>query len=388
MTTQEKFLQQVKQSWETNRFVKMTLSRYHGEEKDLQNLYIRLVEIKNTRMWTFLYRYKTKDITKNYSLNEAMKLLQNYLTEQFWEANLFTTQKLISFRTNKDGDAKIKTKKNQSSMAIERQHDKQKNYFIDPSAPFLYELGITDKNAQIKAEMYDKYRQINKFIEVVDALYSTSDLVDKDDISIVDFGSGKSYLTFAIYYYFTVLKKKHIHVEGVEMREDLVEMSNSIAQNLAYSTLTFTSSTIQEHTAKNTDIVIALHACDTATDDTIVKGIQSHAKLMIFSPCCHKYVRKKMQSPEKMEDILKHGILAQRESEIITDGLRAMILEYYGYKTRVFEFISQEATSKNLMITAIKTQQGENTLLLYKINTIKRMYGLHDVYLDRVLNIK
>lgn len=385
-TAKEQFLREIQKSLENNTFQKITFSKYQGEEKDLRNLYVRQVMIKNERMISFLYRYKTKDITKNYSFSEAVSLLEQIMGNSFLSAHFFSTQESFQVEFSSDKTPIVRRLKLSQKTKTTADHNKQKNYMIDSAIEFLREIGVTNQNGQVTAGMYDKFRQINKFIEIVDVVFNSSLLKDKETITIVDYGSGKSYLTFAAYYYFSVLQKRKVIVIGVETREDMVIKSNLAAEKVGYKQLSFVRNTIKNHQLKDIDIVIALHACDTATDDAIIKGIHAKAHIMFLAPCCHKYLRKQMVSPSILKDVLKHGILEQRESEIITDGLRAMTLESYGYKTNVLEFISAEYTSKNLMITAVKNSSLNRTKR-EQINAIKTLYGIDNYYLDTELNM-
>jgi hypothetical protein len=197
-------------------------------------------------------------------------------------------------------------------------------------------------------------------------------------------GSGKGYLTFALYDYLTHTLKKDATITGIEMREDLVNKCNQIATNSHYQNLKFEKGTIQETVLPAVDMLIALHACDTATDDAIFKGIKANAKVIICAPCCHKQIRKQMAPENELKSITKHGILLERQAEIVTDSIRALILEAQGYKTKVFEFIATEHTPKNVLIVGTKTNRTETEKQenLEKIAGLKKLFNIKSHYLE------
>jgi len=202
-------------------------------------------------------------------------------------------------------------------------------------------------------------------------------------------GSGKGYLTFALYDFLTNNLKKSVNMTGVEFREDLVNVCNAIAEKANFNQLAFKKGTIADTNLEKIDILIALHACDTATDDAIYRGITSDASLIVCAPCCQKQIRKAMNVTNELSNITKFGILKERQAEIITDTLRAMIMEAYGYKTNVFEFISLEHTPKNVMIVGKKNSKTkpDKKQILDNIAAIKKVYGIDKHYLETLLGI-
>ena len=370
----------LKEALSENTFVKLTLSSYSGQKQDLKNIYIKPVLIRDEEMLSFVFKYTTKDITKNFNSDEAVLLVEKYFDE-LQSVRIFTTKEDVVFDNNK-----IKITQSTFTEPANKSHDKEKHRMISPQSEFLHQLGITTKEGQVKADKYDKYKQIDKFVEIVDKLYTSSSLVGKQHLDILDLGSGKSYLTFTLYHYFNDLVKKEVTIKGIELRSGLVDVSNDLAEKSDYGDLEFIGSAIKDFSADSADIVVALHACDTATDDAIVKGIELNAEVIIFAPCCHHYVRQVMKKSDKHNDLLKHGILEQRQSEIVTDGLRAMTLEYFGYKTQVIEFISSEYTSKNILITAVRNSTKKKPEVLERIKDTKSKYGLSDYYLDKELH--
>lgn len=383
------FITKLKSALGENTFVKLTLGKYRGSETDLQNVYITPVKIKEEVKLAFRYKYKTRDVYKNHTTDETVDIIEGELGKNFLNGALFTTQNDIVIEYNKRREPRLYTRKASFSKVEVKQHNRIKTRYVDSREPYLNSLGITNPKGEVRGEKYDKFRQIDKFIEVVDSLYASSALEDKNELSIVDFGSGKSYLTFAMYDYFVNTIGVKTQVKGVEQREQLVGLSNNIAADNKFKGLSFVAGEIAEFKQKRADIVVALHACDTATDDAIAKALKLEAEIIILAPCCQKYVRKRIEVPGDLSPVFKHGILEEHLASFITDGLRAMMLESFGYKTKVFEFISSEHTGKNIMITAVKDDESPEEMKLEKIvelEKLKAKFSLKDFYLDKILS--
>ena len=384
----------VEKSLHDTSFVKMSLGNYCGNDIDLKNIYIKNVIIKKEEKLSFTYRYKTKDIIKNYSFAQAKQLLVTLMNaQQFRVATLFTTQNDIALEYGKNDVVKLNQRNaTHTSVAQNQQHDKQKNRKIEAvGKKYLQELKITNQDGVVYKDAQDKFKQINHYIEILSSLLK--DLPNRDIINVVDMGAGKGYLTFALYDYLTNILQKPATVTGVEFRKDLVELCNAIAKKANFNNLSFVQSTIQEYENKNMDVLIALHACDTATDDAIFKGIQANADLIVVAPCCHKQIRREIEKNKAKNDLdflLKHGIFLERQAEMVTDGIRALILEYYGYSTKVFEFISDAHTPKNVLIVGQKKQQQhiDKEAILTKIKTTKAYFGIGSHYLESLINSK
>jgi SAM-dependent methyltransferase len=266
-------------------------------------------------------------------------------------------------------------------------HDKiKKRFIILENNVYLRELGISTAEAKVKKDMEDKFRQINKYIEIADGIVSSAAL--PAGFHIVDMGSGKGYLTFALYDYLSNVLKLSPEVTGVELRPELVESSNRIARLAGFDKLKFQAGSIETAELAQIDMLIALHACDTATDEAIFRGIRAEAKVIICAPCCHKQVRKQIDPENDLKSITKFGILEERQAEILTDGIRALVLEAYGYKTKVFEFISTEHTPKNVLIVGIKKgNEKVDDSILAQIRNIKKIYNIQFHHLEKLLHI-
>jgi hypothetical protein len=234
--------------------------------------------------------------------------------------------------------------------------------------------------------MSRKWKQINKFIEILSGAIESTGLAEQQEVHIADFGSGKAYLTFAVHDYLHNKLAIKPQVTGVELRQGLVDLCNQTAANLELEGIKFEQGDVQHFAAQNINIMIALHACDTATDYAINMGIRSDADIIMCSPCCHKQIRPQLKSPSILAPLLQHGIHLGQEAEMLTDGLRALLLEANGYDTQVFEFISLEHTNKNKMILAQKRQQPrDNSGVLAQIAELKRFYGIQEHCLEQLL---
>lgn len=390
INTQEQFELILGSSIENQEFIRLTLGKYRGKEDGLTKIIVRSVQFKSSIKLSFTYSYKTKEIVKNYLIAEGINLIKTLTGSEFMSIRLFSLTQDVQLEYGKDKKPKLKFIKPTFTNPVDtvpQEHDRNKKRYIQSENNlYLTALGITNSQGNIVKTMEDKFRQINKFVEIINSLIESSGLAAKSHISVVDMGSGKGYLTFAIYDFLNNILDKEASVIGIESRIHLVDFCNSVAQSVEFKNLHFKQGNISNYSAEKSDITIALHACDTATDDAIYKGIQSDSSLIILAPCCHKQVRKQIHPNIVLKDLLKSGILLERQSEIVTDGLRALLLELSGYKTKVFEFIAAEHTSKNIMIVGIKSNQSINKeQILGQIQEIKKIYGIKFHYLETLL---
>lgn len=380
----ERFIGSLKGSLDEGNFIRIKFSKYKGDDKEFENIFVTRINTVDGEKLSFNFKYKTRDIVKNYDIDKGIWLAGEILGKDFFSATLFTTKEDISIDYSKKRVPMLLKKKPTYKDPEIKPHNKEKSRFVNSSALYFQRLGITDKQGKVKADRYDKFRQVDKFIEIIDSLYRASQLDKKEAITITDMGSGKSYLTFAVYDHFKNALHKNVKMKGIEQREELIKLSNMIANECGFADLKFEAGTIDNLKEEKTDIVIALHACDTATDDAIVKALKSEAEIILLAPCCQKYLRKRMTSPERLRGLYKHGILEERLAVSVTDGLRALVLEHFGYQTKVFEFISSEHTARNTMITAVKKNDRDESKLK-EIDIIKTEFTLEDFYLDKKL---
>lgn len=383
----QSFLNKISESFDSGQLVKITLGNKRDKAAVLKNVFIKPVLIKNAQKLSFTYRNATQDIFKNYDLKESLILMEKMLQTDFFNADLFTASNDFHLSIDKNEAIKIITRP--ATLAVKAgtlQHDKTKNRVINPgTANYLKELGITTAEGMVKKDMQDKFKQINRYVEIIEGIIK--DIVFENEITVADMGSGKGYLTFALYDYLTGNLKKEATVVGIELRDDLVNKCNQIAANAGYAKLKFEKGTIQDAHLPVVDMLIALHACDTATDDAIYKGIKANARVIICAPCCHKQIRKQMAPENDLKSITKHGILLERQAEIVTDTIRALILEAHGYKTKVFEFIATEHTPKNVLIVGTKSvkTETEKQASLDKVRGLKELFNIKTHYLETLL---
>jgi SAM-dependent methyltransferase len=266
-------------------------------------------------------------------------------------------------------------------------HDREKKRFLELNRPFLQDLGVTDQQGQLIPSMSRKWKQINKFIEVFSHAFASSRLAGADaPVRVADFGSGKGYLTFAIHDYLANSLQRQAQVTGVELRPDMVELCNAAAASLEHPGLVFECGDVRSVVPSEIDVMIALHACDIATDYAIHMGIRSGASIIMCSPCCHKQIRLQIQSPALLKPMLQYGLHLGQQAEMVTDSLRALFLEACGYETKVFEFISLDHTNKNKMILAVKRAEPVDPAeLLARIEELKAFYHITEHCLETLL---
>lgn len=385
------FHQQLTESISADTFIKVSLGNYQGNDKELKNVYVRRIKIKKVEMLSFTYRNKTRDIVKNFSIADGLTRISHFMSNDFRICTFFSTGKEVIVEYDKKFMVSIRERILESAVQPVLSHNKEKKRLIQPAGKsYLQELKITDGSGVVYKNAQDKYKQINQYVALLDPLIRT--LPAKAVKQVVDMGSGKGYLTFALYDYLVNVLKTEVKVTGVEYREDLVVLCNQIAVSSGFGALNFVQGTIEDYDATGIDLLIALHACDTATDDAIYKGIKSGAELIVVAPCCHKQIRRQMEkgkASNELDFLTKYGIFLERQAEMVTDGIRAMILEYYGYKTKVFEFISDAHTPKNVLIVGVKTKSNgvPKPELLDRIKKTKEYFGIGYHHLEKLFGL-
>ena len=380
------FFQRVEQALTSENLLKLVLSKYQGAEP-LKQLQIRPVTLKQLWQLSFTFKYQTNDVTRNVLAEQAVEELKALIGVQFHAANLFTPEWEVQLTISKKGKVLYQEKKlQQSEKSTVTAHDREKKRYLSLERPFLQELGVTDNQKQLIPAMSRKWKQINKFIEIFSGAVQDTGLAERKQLHVADFGSGKAYLTFAMHDYLTNSLGLDAQVTGVELRQNLVDLCSETAEKLQLSGLSFEQGDVKHFKARGINVMIALHACDTATDYALHMGIATGAEIIMCSPCCHKQIRPQIKLPEVLAPMLVHGIHLGQEAEMVTDSLRALLLEAHGYDTKVFEFISLEHTSKNKMILATKRkQQRDNKQILQQIAQIKQFYGIKEHCLESLL---
>jgi SAM-dependent methyltransferase len=321
-------------------------------------------------------------VTKNLIPEDAFPLIGDLMGGTFAHGYLQTPKGVTHLDYPGYRPARIRYEKPVDKAATSGQpgaHDRTKQRQIEATVPWLQALGITSANGTLFRGMEAKYRQIHRFVELLDHLLGDVKFTAAEPIHIVDMGCGKGYLTFATYEHFRRVHGGELRVFGIESRPELVEVTNRVAGQVGFPGLSFVAGTIAESPLEKTDVLIALHACDTATDDALAKGIAAGARLLMVAPCCHKQIRPQLVPPPVLAPGLRHGILLQREADFVTDALRAALLEWAGYDTQVMEFIAPEHTSKNLLITAVKrTARYDRDAAAERVRALAAFYGIRE----------
>ena len=325
---------------------------------------LRPVELKGQIFYQASMTEGTKVYHKNFTREEMIAYLEHAM-EEFRQLQATGRSQDGSILISKKGKATIKTKQHgpaQNEKIKIAPHNRVKQYILreGTAAPFLVDLGVMTKDGKIVASRYDKFRQINRFLEFIEDILPQ--LPSDREITILDFGCGKSYLTFAMYYYFRELKKLDVNIIGLDLKEDVIAICNGLAEKYGYEKLHFYQGDIASYTGRDeVDMVVTLHACDTATDYALEKAVKWNAKVILSVPCCQHELNRQIANKE-LYPIMDYGILKERMAALLTDGIRAKLLENAGYETQILEFIDMEHTPKNLLIRAVKRQEGSKKL--------------------------
>ena len=381
------FMVQLASALAENRWLKLVLARPVGGEPDLERITVKPLIVKGEPRLGFVLRYRTRDITQHHAPADGLAEIEAALPARFRNAHLQATDETLQLEFGKKGKARLHRAKAQQPLApAAAEHDRAKQRWLTLDRPFLAALGITDHQDALVPSMSRKWKQINKFIEVFAHAFTQAGLAADAPVKVADFGSGKGYLTFAIHDYLRQVLGRQAWVTGVELREDMVRLCNQAAAQLDHPGLQFEHGDVRTVVPPRIDVMIALHACDVATDYAIHTGIRSQAAIIMCSPCCHKQLRPQMTSPEPLGPMLQYGLHMGQQAEMLTDSLRALYLEACGYETKVFEFVSLEHTSKNKMILAVKRQAPVDAgPRLARIGQLKAFYGVNEHCLETLL---
>ena len=332
-----------------NNFVRAVLSgRRRNMQTEYERIDIRPVQLKDGLRLQLILSEEKQDTTKNIGI-DAEKILE-LLNSGYANVLVEFTTGSYSLRITKKGEALIHEAKGVFERSVS--HDRTKERLLDASDPFLIEVGISDHKGSIKPSMQDKYRQVEEFLRILEPALPEK----KEKLSIVDLGCGHAYLTFATHQY---LRKSGINAQviGIDVRENSRDRNNAIAKKLGITdSIEFRAEEISETKIESADIAIALHACDTATDDAIAWGVQHGVQLLLIAPCCHHDLQVQIQDiPEPWPMLTRHGIMRERLGDLLTDSFRTQILKLLGYRVDAIEFVGGEHTPRNLMIRATKT---------------------------------
>jgi SAM-dependent methyltransferase len=411
---------------------KVVLSKCRGSEAGLERLSLHPIRLRGETVIQCLWRHSTRDITRNIPVPEALRLLDEHFPRVFQHGHALELSEPMQIMASKKGKVTLRIERAHalhgaapSALALEAEatntHNRRKHRVIDVQAPFLQALGVTDAQQRVIPAMARKWKQINKFIEVYRHAHAragfavpaegdqgrvtvVADPCDGNSVAqavapgldaalpftVLDFGCGKGYLTFALAQYLQDLGLK-TDVCGVELRAELVQECSRVAQACVPNGLRFVQGDVRSVAPPRMEVMVALHACDIATDHAIHTGIQAGARVILCSPCCHKELRPQLLSPHPMAPVLQHGIHLGQQAEMLTDALRALWLEAMGYEAQVFEFVALEHTSKNKMILGVRRQEGvaaaaaRREKVLGQIRDLKQHYGLRHHTLEGLL---
>lgn len=356
--------------------ISMVISNPRKKSQDIKKVAVRPVIINSAFMYQAEYHYENKVTHYNFHEDEFVDFIFHTVATYFKQINIFTGENDIQVLANKPEKAKIIYKEATKKLTT-TDHNRRKKYLIADNKPcdFLIKLGVMDKNGKVVQKHYSKFRQINRFLEIVS---DSMEYLDKDKIKIIDFGCGKSYLTFALYYYLKVQQNIPVEIIGLDLKENVISLCNQIAQELNYTELTFKLGDIADYKDTCCDMVVTLHACDTATDYALINAVNWNAKVILSVPCCQHELFNQIDN--KIENsMFKHGIIKDKFTELLTDGLRGLKLESKGYDVSMIEFTSLEHTSKNIMIRAllkegISQEAKDNALKEYQL--LKEQYNV------------
>ena len=423
----ERFLGLLQEAWQEQSFLRLTLGGPIGPDRTLRRLLIRPVVLKQGPRLSFVFRHDTKDITKNLTEEEGLHQLEALIEFGFRTAHLSTRTRTADLEFRRGQPTRLRLGRPNLAESVvpadgsppALQHDRPRQHLLSvDQAPWLQELGVTTSDGRVMRGMEAKFRQIQKFLELLQHLAGEGHLLRTGapaetgagptdsqaaagtgartgsgvplslPLSLVDMGCGKGYLTFAAHAFLQSRAPGRVQTVGIETRPELVRMCQDTARKHRMDGLHFRTGEIATTPLEQVDILVALHACDTATDDALARGIHAGASLLLVSPCCHKELRPQIHAPPVLRPALKHGIFLTREAEFVTDALRAALLDRAGYDTRVFEFISTEHTGKNLMIAGLKRRiAGPTAEPERQIRELAAFYGIRSHRLAQHLGL-
>ena len=381
ITREEAFNEAASRILDTSTFVRAVFSgRRRNMTVDFERIDLRPVEIKGVLNLQLMQNDGRATTTKNL-LPSALEVNQ-LLDSGYANIMVESTNEAYSIRITKSGDAQVHTEKRRSEQNLS--HDKIKDRLLESNDPFLREVGIADAKGVIKPSRQDKYKQVEEFLRLLSpALNAAIDAgqihkpTKENPLRITDLGCGHAYLTFAAHQ-FLLKSGIPVVVTGIDVRPDSRDRNNALAEKLGITqTITFKAEEISKTTSENADIAIALHACDTATDDAIAWAVNGGAKLLLIAPCCHHDIQKQIDAaPEPWGALTKFGLMKERLGDLLTDSFRAQLLRIIGYRVEVIEFVGGEHTPRNLMIRAVKTDAKPEQLDIDRYLEITAQWGV------------
>ena len=348
-------------------FLNATLSN-PKDKGGIQKLKVRPILKKDTLLFQCEEHKNNQVFHNNYEALQAVEVIAEHM-QQFKQMQMETKQYRYTILVSKKGKVTIQKKQQAGCVKqVDLSHNRSKQYILQEgtAVPFLQDLGVMTSEGKIVRTKFDKFRQINRFLEFIEDILPQ---LDKNrEVTILDFGCGKSYLTFAMYYYLHEMKKYDVRIIGLDLKTDVIRHCNALSEKYGYEKLKFLEGNIADYTGVDeVDMVVTLHACDTATDFALDKAVGWNAKVILSVPCCQHELNGQVKN-DLLAPILKYGLIKERMAALITDAMRAEYLEGMGYDAQILEFIDMEHTPKNILIRAVKTgkkkpnQEGLNAL--------------------------
>lgn len=336
---------------------RIILSNKKDKEYEYKKIDIRPYNGKNGESYQISCYTEKQVFQKNVTTSQLKHELADVFPDKLVQMNMFFEGYELAYKATKSG--KILSKKNiipvvEKKKVDSKEHNRKKNYILEEGTiiPPLVDMGVFTKEGKVVRTMYDKFKQINRFVELVDDVIKN---YNGEEINIIDFGCGKSYLTFILYYYLVELKKIKANITGLDLKEDVIKKCNEAAKKYGYTGLRFELGNIDGYkTTESVDMVVTLHACDTATDFALYNAVTWNAKYILSVPCCQHEVNKQIENAV-LNPLLKNGIIKERVAALVTDSVRGNMLEYHGYKTNIIEFVDMEHSPKNILIRAVKS---------------------------------
>lgn len=368
-----------------NKLSKAILSNRRRKTSDMPaKVLIKPFDSKGDIKYQFERYYDNKVMHENALASDTAQIILEMLKNEYRQGDIKTLIGEYQVLVSKKGDMRIK-QISKNEHLLDLSHNRIKNYILKDGEPvdFLIKLGVMSPEGAVYKKKYDKFKQINKFLELVDDI--AEEFEKTELIKIVDFGCGKSYLTFALYYYLVNIKNKKIDIIGMDLKKDVIDFCNKTAEELSYNDLSFICGDIAEYEPESgIDLVVTLHACDNATDIALSKAVKWGAKAIMSVPCCQHELFDKIKN-NNLEAMLKHGIIKEKLSSLVTDSLRGSILEILGYRVQLLEFVDMEHTPKNIMIRAVKDSEPYDPTKINEYIELKKAWGLEELFIEAYL---
>jgi len=347
----ESITRELLSAMEGGRLIKIIFADKRKKSISYRRVSMRPVIIGGESMFQAEFHFDKKVTHRNIPYFEGVDFARALITDEFKQINILTETEDIQILASKPERPRITRTKAARKSAV-MSHDKRKQYIIPDGIPcdFLIKLNVMSPEGRVYKKHYSKFRQINRFLEIADNCFEY--LPDNERLRIIDFGCGKSYLTFALYHYLKCIQNRDVEIIGLDLKEDVIAFCNRIAQELDYENLKFITGDIADYESDSAHMVVTLHACDTATDFALINAVKWHSRVILSVPCCQHELFSQIDCPVN-EPLLKHGIIKDKFTELLTDALRGLKLEAAGYDVNMLEFTSLEHTAKNIMIKAV-----------------------------------